>query len=80
MEDPKQIILLLSPKSIRRFSTVEAVQQFKIGRKRKAYRAQNQKRRKFFGDKINRETASLGLVYLSSTSSVGHVVIRLTAY
>jgi hypothetical protein len=78
MEDPKQIILLLSPKSIRRFSTVEAVQQFKIGRKRKAYRAQ--KRRKFFGDKINRETASLGLVYLSSTSSVGHVVIRLTAY
>ena len=37
---------------------MEAVQQFKIGRKRKAYSTLNQKRRKIFGVKINCETAS----------------------
>jgi hypothetical protein len=38
---------------------IKAVQQFKIGRKRRENRALNQKRRKIFGAKTNCETASI---------------------
>jgi hypothetical protein len=41
------------------FITIEAVQQFKIGRKRKVDNALNQKRRNIFGAKTNCETASI---------------------
>jgi len=44
------------------FFPLEAVQQFKIGRKRKANRALNPKRSKIFGVKSNCETASLACI------------------
>ena len=47
------------------FVKLEAVQQFKIGRKRKVNRALNPKRSKIFGVKSNCETASLILEYIN---------------
>ena len=61
----------LRTKQHKRFVPKEAVQQFKIGRKRKADNALNQKRRNIFGDKTNCETASKGTYpnfYLAKTS------------
>jgi hypothetical protein len=45
------------------FSPLEAVQQFKNGRKRKANRGLNPKRSKIFCAKSNCETASLSVLF-----------------
>ena len=53
------------------FYPLEAVQQFKIGRKRKADNALNQKRRNIFGAKTNCVTVSLKIeLYLERSSSL----------
>ena len=54
------------------FFHLEAVQQFKIGRKRKVDNALNQKRRNIFGAKTNCETASL----IASTSKCSSLCIN----